>query len=254
MPRIRLFHWKAVEAKPLIAQLRAEGYTVDYSGEDHLARHFPALRESPPHAIVIDLSRLPSHGRHVAVALRAQKKIRSIPIVFVDGDPEKVKKIRADFPDAIHTSRAKLGSALKRAKPVADPVSPPSSTRTVAQKLGIRSAVRVAVIDAPRGYAKSIGPLPAGAALEEESAETLPVTLWFVREAVEFLDALPRMRDLAGSSRLWVVYPKQQAKPKAPGEVTLDFIRNEAMAAGLVHRAICSVDATWTAMLFGPRK
>ena len=32
MPRVRLFHWRAEEAKPLIAALRAGGYTVDYPG------------------------------------------------------------------------------------------------------------------------------------------------------------------------------------------------------------------------------
>jgi hypothetical protein len=44
----------------------------------------------------------------------------------------------------------------------------------------------------------------------------------------EFLAALPRMRELASNSGLWVIYPKQQARQKAPGEVTLFFIRDEA--------------------------
>src|SRR5712675_3589775 len=112
MPRIRLFHWNATEAKPLIEQFQADGYTVDYAGDKVLQFPIRSLRESPPHAIVIDLTRLPSRGRHVAVAIRARKTIRNIPIVFVDGDPEKVEQIRADLPDAIFTSRAKIRSAL----------------------------------------------------------------------------------------------------------------------------------------------
>src|SRR5262245_47430720 len=81
MRRIRLFHWNATEAKLLIGQLRAAGYTVDYPGDKLLERRFRSLRESPPHAIVIDLTRLPSEGRHLAVAIRSRKMIRSVPIV-----------------------------------------------------------------------------------------------------------------------------------------------------------------------------
>src|SRR5713226_7023751 len=120
MPRIRLFHWNAAEAKPLIEQLQSNGYTVDYPGDKVLERPFRSLRESSPHAIVFDLTRLPSRGRHLAVAIRSQETIRSIPIVFVDGDPKKVRRIRAELPDAVYTSRAKLRTALKRAKPLAN--------------------------------------------------------------------------------------------------------------------------------------
>ncbi|HEV2690938.1 MAG TPA: hypothetical protein VGV35_20420, partial [Bryobacteraceae bacterium] len=69
MSRIRLFHWRAAEAEPLIEQLQAGGYAVDYSGDNVLERPFRSMRESPPHAIVIDLTRLPSAGWHVAVAI-----------------------------------------------------------------------------------------------------------------------------------------------------------------------------------------
>src|SRR5438105_6831238 len=101
MARVRLFHWNAIEAKPLIAQLQAGGYTVDYPSDKVLERRFRSLRESPPHAVVIDLTRLPSQGRHLAVAIRSKKTVRNIPMVFVDGDPKKVERIRAELPDAI---------------------------------------------------------------------------------------------------------------------------------------------------------
>ena len=123
MPRVRLFHWRAEEARPLIAALRAAGYTVDYPG-DKANGNWRSLRETPPLAAVIDLTRLPSHGRYVAAEIRATKSIRHIPIVFVDGDAEKVERIRKELPDAVYTSRSRLVSALKRVKPLADPVVP----------------------------------------------------------------------------------------------------------------------------------
>ena len=126
-------------------------------------------RESPPDAFVIDLSRLPSHGREIAIALRQSPATRRIPIVFCDGAEEKVKRIQAELPDAVYCSTATLRSALKRAiaKPPNDPVKPTRmmdryASRTVAQKLGIKEYSSIALIDAPRDYIKVFGELPAG--------------------------------------------------------------------------------------------
>ena len=142
MHRVRLFHWRADEAKPLIAALRAGGYTVDYPG-DKANGSWRSLRENSPYAAIIDLTRLPSHGRYVGAEIRATKSLRHIPIVFVDGDPEKVESIRKDLPDAVYTSRSRLVPALKRVKPLADPVIAPRmmdrTDRTTAEKLGIKT-------------------------------------------------------------------------------------------------------------------
>src|SRR5437016_9076648 len=117
MRRVRLCHWRESEASSLIEALSHAGYTVDYPGEKANGI-FRSLRETPPPlAVVIDLTRLPSHGRYVAAEIRATKSLRHIPIVFVDGDPEKVARIRKDLPDAAYTSRARLAETLKRVKP-----------------------------------------------------------------------------------------------------------------------------------------
>ena len=42
MQRVRLFHWKTEEAKPLIAKLRAAGYEVIYNAQTQS----PSVRES----------------------------------------------------------------------------------------------------------------------------------------------------------------------------------------------------------------
>lgn len=64
--RLRLFHWKAEEAGPVIAELEDAGHTVDYHGK--LAA-YRTVRESPPDVVLIDLSWLPP-GRELAVFLR----------------------------------------------------------------------------------------------------------------------------------------------------------------------------------------
>jgi hypothetical protein len=87
--RIRLVHWKQEEVGERVARLEAEGYEVD--------RRVPGTsigirepREDPPAAFVIDLGRLPSHGREVAFALRQSKALRAVPIVFVAGAEKKL--------------------------------------------------------------------------------------------------------------------------------------------------------------------
>jgi len=254
MAQVRLFHWRAEEAKPLIAMLRAAGYTVDYPG-DTVNGNFRAMRERQPVAAVIDLTRMPSHGRYVAAAIRTTKSLRHIPIVFVDGDPEKVDRIRKEYPDATYTPRVKLAAALRRVKPVANPVVPAHmiaapSDRTTAQKMGIKEGARVAVVDAPADYAKLLGPLPAGAMYEEDPHEPGAVTIWFVRDPEVYQSGLRRMRELVAKTRLWVVYPKGQSK----GRLTQFVVRELALAAGLVDYKVCSVSEMWTGMLFTRKK
>jgi len=167
MGRIRLFHWKAEEAVGIADDLRAAGFAVDYEAKFG-PELFRAMRQSPPDGVVIDLSRLPSHGREVATALRGNKLTRQIPILFLGGQPEKVAKVREHLPDAGFCERPRLLAALRtciKERPV-NPVVPSQimdrySGRTTAQKLGITASSRVAVVDAPRDYV--LGPVRKGA-------------------------------------------------------------------------------------------
>jgi hypothetical protein len=256
MPRVRLFHWRAEEAKPVIALLRAAGYTVEYPG-DKANGNWRSLRENPPLAAIIDLTRLPSHGRYVAAEMRATKSLRHIPIVFLDGDPGKVERIRKELPDAVYTSRGRLMAALKRVKPLADPVTPPRmmnrTDRTAAEKLGIKAGARVAVIDPPADYVRVLGKLPKDVSIEEDPDGPLPLTLWFVREPEGYLAGLGPMRKLAGASRIWIVYPKQQGR-KAGSGLTQGLIREAALSVGLVDYKVCSVNEVWTGLLFTLKK
>jgi CheY-like chemotaxis protein len=258
MARIRLVHSKTEEAVALADILRAAGHRVDYT-EKVDATALRALREAPPDAFVIDLSRLPSHGREVAIFLRGQAATRHVPIVFVAGAPEKVEAVRKLLPDAVYTSVPRLHTAVRTAlanRP-ASPVTPPQMmeryrSRSAAHKLGIEEGSTVAVIDPPRDYVSAIGQLPAGASFDESPARVCPVTLWFVRDAESYLAGLPRMRKLAERSKLWVLWPKQ-ASGKGSG-ITQQFLRESANAVGLVDYKICSVNAVWSGMLFARRR
>jgi len=233
--------------------LREAGHTVDYD-EKLDSGGLRCFRQSPPDVIVIDLSRLPSHGREVATALRAMKDTRHIPIVFAGGALEKVEAIRKLLPDATYAPVARLVPAVRQAcgRRPENPVIPTPmmeryGERTTAQKLGIKEGSTVAVMDPPRNYAAAVGALPEGAALEESPGEPRAVTLWFVHDTGGCAEALPKMRKLAGRTKLWILWRKG-------GEVTQQFLRESAAKIGLVDYKICSVDRTWSGMLFARRK
>ncbi len=254
MSRVRLLHWNANEARTYSELLRSGGYEVDYDPEfrPSLMR---AWRESPPQAFVIDLSRLPSHGREIAIALRQSPATRRVPIVFCEGAHEKVSRIQKELPDAVFCSRATLRTRLRAAiaTPSTNPVKPVQMmdryrSRTAAQKLGIREASRVALIDPPSNYGKVLGELPEGVQFFEDTKRPSSVTLCFVRDPDSLQRRLSTGRSLASTSKLWIVWPKKAAK--SGSSVSETVIRQHGIALGLVDYKICSVNEVWSAMLF----
>jgi CheY-like chemotaxis protein len=248
---VRLFHWNAQEAALVIAKLRAAGFSVDYEERLSSFRH---VRESQPDVFVVDLSLRPSHGREVAIALRGRKVTRHVPIVFVNGEPEKVEGVRSMLPDALYVSAARLIPALRRARPVSKPLIPAQmmdryAARTAAQKLGIGKDARVAVVHPPADYARAIGELPEGAWFEEQDFAGCKVTLWFVHDYPALQAALPEMRRTAARHRLWILWRKGKGGPLDGG-----VIRNCVNQAGLVDYKICSVNEAWSGMAFAVKK
>lgn len=257
MPRIRVLHWKAAEAAALIELLEGAGCQVDYE-----ERFRPALlrewRESPPDAFVIDLTRLPSHGREIAVALRRSRATRPIPVVFLDGAEEKVGPIRALLPDADYCTRRTLRSTLRKAlkNGVTAPVVPKDmmqryADRTAAQKLGIKARSKVALIDAPRDAVRALGELPEQVDVCDES-DTADVTLCFGTEITLLAKRLSQLRKCAGATKLWVLWRKGGLA--AHGDITENVIRDCALSLGLVDYKVCSVNQVWSAILFAAKR
>jgi hypothetical protein len=255
MPHVRLFHWKAKEVGPLIAKLHAAGYEVVHNAETQS----PSVREikaSGAVAVVIDLSRMPSHGKYVGAWLRGSKSTRQIPLVFVGGEAEKVAAIKRQMPDAVYASVAGIGGALKKAigNPPSDPVVPrqmmeTAPGRTAAQKMGIREGMVVGLIDPPADCLRVIGELPQGVVVEEDPRQVCPVTVWFVHDPAEYEAALPSRRTLAARSRLWIAWQKGRHDG-----LNGNFVRERALAMGLVDYKICSLDGVWSGMVFTVKK
>ena len=257
MPRVRIIHWKPEEAAPLVQACRQGGMEAEYdTGDVSGAAVGRALRQNPPDVVVIDLSRLPSHGREIAVWMRSVNATRHIPIIFVNGEAEKVEKVREILPDAAFTTTARVRSAVAAAcrKRVQDPVQPPTmmerfKTRTAAEKLGIKEGSAAAVIDPPRDYATVIGELPKKATLLEDPDAIQSVTLWFVHDPAGLNAGLRKMRALADKTKLWILWRKG-----SDNGITQNGVRQAGIDVGLVDYKICSVDGRWSGILFARKK
>jgi CheY-like chemotaxis protein len=253
MPRVRLVHWDVERAQLTRGVLRKAGLEVEYDEQVNSAV-LRQCRENPPAVFVIDLSRKPSHGREVAIALRQSPKTRKIPIVFCDGEPEKVKLVRNVLPDATYCTSERLRKALKQVRPLPSPVKPPGmmdrySMRTTAQKLGIKVGTTVSLLDPPPNINRALGELPEGVEFVEERGA---VTLCFMHSLSSLPADAARLRELASGTKLWILWRKKGA----PGHdgITDRLIRNIGFELGLVDYKVCSIDKTWSAMLFAQRK
>lgn len=256
--RVRLVHWNAAESKERVAWLEREGLIVECdipTTPDVLRR----MAEHPPDAVVVDLTRVPSAGRDVGLAVRQRKGTRHVPLIFVEGDTEKVEKIRKLLPDAAYTDWKKISGALKTAivRPPASPVLPRSSMAgyegaPLAKKLGIREKSVIALAGAPANVGEILGPLPQGARLQKKAVGACDLLLWFTRSRADMTRRIDTVLKRAGDARLWIIWPKQTAS--TAGDLTQAEVRRQGLAAGWVDFKICSIDETWSGLQFVRRR
>lgn len=121
-PGLRAFvvHWDAREVEEKVAFAKTCGLAVVGHEAEDGSRAMRAVKDLEPGILLIWLSRLPSHGRVTAHAIRSAAWGRRLPIVFVEGDPDflgdtKMAKVRRDIPDAFVATPARLSEAVAQA-------------------------------------------------------------------------------------------------------------------------------------------
>ncbi len=120
------------------------------------------------------------------------------------------------------------------------------------KKLGIKPGSVVALLDAPRGFRKTLGKLPAGARLRAQADACCTLTLWFTRSSADLERGMRKACALAGRGTVWILWPKQASGVAT--DLKEGVVRDVALAAGLVDYKVCAVDATWSGLAFARRK
>ena len=116
------------------------------------------------------------------MALRQYKATRAVPIVFVEGQPDKVERIKELLPDAKYAAWQGIGPAIQEAidSPPADPVRPRTVFDAYAgtplfKKLGIKDGSRVSLVDAPQRFEDKLGNLPEGVLLQRSEQRRVAI-------------------------------------------------------------------------------
>jgi CheY-like chemotaxis protein len=252
-----LVHWKPSELDDRVARLEKAGYAVIADATEGRAAGNRIKRERPD-SVVIDLSRLPSHGRQLAVWLREQKSTRALPIVFVGGDGDKLERLKRDLPDAIHTTWHGIKGAIARAiaSPPSEPVvvkRPDYSGTPLPKKLSIKPGAVLALLSAPSDFELTLGELPDGVRVKTQARGNADVIVLFSKAASDLRKRFASaQRALADGGGLWVAWPK-----KTSGVATdLDqgIVMKIGLASGLVDNKICAIDGTWSGLRFMRRR
>ncbi len=215
---------------------------------------FRQIRADPPDAILIDLTQLPSYGRIMGGLLREQKATRPIPLVFLEGDPEKSARVREALPDVQFAVWPDVMPAIRRAirQTPAEPGLPIPPKVTVATKLRLRAGAEVGTLHAPAEIRKILGPLPKDVRIHAGIGEAR-IVLVFAKSAAALGRELPRLADQAVSGRtFWICWPKR--KSETPSDLSPNRIREMAVPYGLIDSKICALDATWSATALTRRR
>ncbi len=120
------------------------------------------------------------------------------------------------------------------------------SDKPVWQKLGIKTGMRVRVLDAPGDYAALVGTDDATFALVG-ARTALDLAHVFATSATVLarnIDALANV--LPADGILWVSWPKKASK--VPTDISEDTVRAIALPLGLVDVKVCAIDAVWSGL------
>jgi CheY-like chemotaxis protein len=257
MTNVLLVHWNETEAKQLARALKALGYKPKIlfdSEKPNLAE----IREHPPELFLIHLSRLPSQGREIAGHFRRAKATRNVPILFVGGDPERVKTARKLIPDAEFAVWDEIRTAIKRAIKNAprNPAIPSTmasySASALPKKLGIRDNCSIMLINPPNHFERKLDPLPAYTKIVYDPKGAHVAILFAMSQAELARDFRPLAKALPEKTALWIAWPKKASGVKT--DLDGNIVREFGLDAGWVDYKVCAIDETWSGLCFARRK
>ena len=137
--------------------------------------------------------------------------------------------------------------------------APPDTPRAgysgtpLARKLGFRPGMVTAWLDAPHGFADTLGPLPDGVRRVERLEGHVDLALCFVTEREALEQRLEGLRAaIRPAGMAWIAWPKRASK--VPTAITEDIVRELGLPLGLVDVKVCAIDGVWSALKLVVRK
>jgi|SRR5579872_3043076 len=257
MVNVVLVHWNKQEAKERARALKALGYKAKILFDPEKPG-LAEIREHPPELFLIDLSRLPSQSREIAGHFRRAKATRNVPILFVGGDPDRVKTARKLIPDAEFATWEEIRAAMKRAIKNAprNPSVPGAmanySASALPKKLGIRANCSILLINPPNRFERKLDPLPAYTKIIDDPKGANVAILFALSLAELVRDFRELEKALPAKTALWIAWPKKASGVKT--DLTENVVRGFGLDAGWVDYKVCAIDDIWSGLCFARRQ
>jgi hypothetical protein len=257
MKTIRFICWHE-DIKTKVASLKQPGVRINAEPQIRLSGIIGELARLNPAILVLDLDKLPSKSREIALALRSTKSARHIPILFAGGAAEKTVRIRSEHPDGIFVkwseARQALAALLQQPPPTPSVLPPRDfSATSLPKKLGIRDSMEIALIASPDAFEELLGDLPENTTLATRLTPKTSLALCFVRSLKDLAATLDMLTlRLPKQASVWIVHPKRAGKYHV--DFNQNHVRDHSLAVGLVDYKVCSIDNDWSALKFAWRK
>ena len=118
------------------------------------------------------------------------------------------------------------------------------SKRPLADKLGLKAGMRVAILNAPDGY-----PALDGVEEVELSPKALDFIHLFTKSRTDLDAQFPKLKAaLTPAGSLWVSWPKKASKVET--DLDDNVVREMGLAIGLVDVKVAAVDQVWSGIKF----
>jgi hypothetical protein len=121
------------------------------------------------------------------------------------------------------------------------------------QKLGLKPAMTVTVINEPADYRHLLGEGADGVEFSDRTTGDSSLVHLFTTRRSELKKQLSRLRKkIPDTATVWVSWPKKSAGIST--DVTEDVIRAVALPLGFVDVKVCAIDEAWSGLkLMGRR-
>ena len=117
------------------------------------------------------------------------------------------------------------------------------------KKLGIKEGHRVSFVNAPKGFRRGLGELPADVVINAHGAEQLDFILVFSKSESSLQREFSILaRQLKANGMLWVSWPKKSSNVET--DLRFENVQRIGLDAGLVDVKICAIDDTWSGLKF----
>lgn len=133
-------------------------------------------------------------------------------------------------------------------------MTPPGySGKPLVDKLGIKPAMKVAVVRGPKELARWLAPMPPGARLVDARASGAACAMLFATRSSELTRAIGGVLSrLADGGMCWICWPKKSSGVAT--DLTEDMLREVVLPTGWVDVKVCAVSDTWSGLKFLRRR